>query len=76
MKPMRWSEIGLLVAGVLIGFAFGISACVFFFLPLNAQHSGWAKFIATGCGFVGLLLLILIRVETSRKEDINEKPDA
>jgi hypothetical protein len=76
MKPIRWREIGLVISGALIGFAFGMDTYLTFFLPPSSRRNGWGEFLVNGGGFVGLLLLTLIRAETRRKDDANEKHDA
>ena len=76
MKPMPLREIGLVVVGVLIGFAIGMDTYLTFFLPSNTHRDGLAMFIANGCGLAGLIVLLLIRSETRRRNEVHEKPDA
>jgi hypothetical protein len=76
MKTTRWHEVGLIFAGILMGFQLGVFAYAAFFLPPNTGQNGLAKFFATGCGLVGLVMMILIRAEMRRKDDANDKPDA
>ena len=73
---MRLREIGLAVAGLLIGFAIGIDAYATFFLPANTHRDGLAMFIANTCGFVGMILMVLIRAEVNRDEKTKSKPEA
>src|ERR1035438_9139365 len=47
MKPMRLREVGLVVAGVLCGFAIGIYTYLAFFLLPGESRNGMAMFIAS-----------------------------
>ena len=68
MKPMRWREVGLVIAGLLIGFAGGLYTYNAFFLDPNTHGNGLAVFIASGCSLVGTILLIGIRYDEPRPE--------
>jgi hypothetical protein len=73
MKPMRWQEVGLIVGGLLIGFAVGIETYTTFFLPADVHRNGLAMFIASSCGLVRMLSLFLIRAGINRENRPNDK---
>ena len=76
MKPMRWREVGLVIAGLLLGFAGGLYIFPIF-LPPNTPGNGLAVFIAAGCNLVGSILMIGIRYDEPRPEhDAHTKHDA
>jgi high-affinity Fe2+/Pb2+ permease len=75
MKPMRLREIALVAAGLLCGFAAGIYVYVAFFLSPGQTRNGIAMFVASTCGLVGMMLMVLIRAEMNREEKTKSKLD-
>jgi hypothetical protein len=73
MKLMRWSVVGQVIAGVLVGFAIGIDTYLTFFLPPSTHGNGWAEFIASGCGVAGMLLMFGVCSEIRREHNADTK---
>lgn len=70
---MRRQEMGLIISGLLMGFAVGMETYPNLLLPANAQRNGAAMFISSCCGIVGMLSLFLSRIEAKRDDRPNDK---
>ncbi len=76
MKSSGSREVGLVVAGILIGFATGIYTFQAFFILPGGARNGMATFIASGSGLLGSVMMVLIRAEARRSSVAGEKHGA
>jgi high-affinity Fe2+/Pb2+ permease len=76
LKPLSPYELGLVVVGMLYGFAFGIFTYMAFFRLPGESKKGVAGFVAIICLVAGFLLRVVIRRHAHRDSKTDEKRDA